>query len=207
MNPAPQHHHRTAKKRWRAAATAIALVALAGACSSNAAPKLADKNPSTAANSTSTTPSQPPQSTSPEDAQKAAVLASYNSMWVAQMKAYRKADAAGTDLEKYATLDALGKVRIDLARMKERGTVIRGDMGHQVTLTSLDLKAKTPTAALTDCVDLSNWQTWDTKANKAIPLPTAQPRRYLATVKAQRWDGDRWMITDFVTKGSQPCTG
>ncbi|WP_329468521.1 hypothetical protein [Streptomyces sp. NBC_01431] len=192
--------------RWQAAAASVAALVLLSACSDNKADKSSDKDPTTAV-TPSTATSQTPQSASPEATEKAAVLASYNAMWVEQMKAYRKADAAGTDLEKYATLDALGKVRIDLAKMKQRGTVIRGDMGHQVTVTNLDLSAKTPTAAMTDCVDLSNWQTWDTKANKPIPLPSAQPMRYLAQVKAERWDGGRWMITDFTTKGSQPCGG
>ncbi|MFI6055655.1 hypothetical protein ACIBCO_36925 [Streptomyces violascens] len=192
--------------RWRATVAVAASLAFLGACSSKS-DEASDKPSATAAPSTASPSSAAPASASPEDAAKAAVLASYNAMWVEQMKAYHKADASGTDLEKYATLDALGKVRIDLARMKERGTVIRGDMGHQVTVTKLDLSAKTPTAAMTDCVDLSHWQTWDTKANKPIPLPSAQPMHYLAQVKAERWDGGKWMITDFTTKGSEPCGG
>lgn len=51
------------------------------------------------------------------------------------MKAYRHASAKGTQLEKYATLDALGQFRNDLARMKEAGTVVRGEIGHDAKVT------------------------------------------------------------------------
>ncbi|MEV4968902.1 hypothetical protein AB0K58_32125, partial [Streptomyces sp. NPDC053808] len=54
--------------------------------------------------------SAPAVSASPADpdaAEKAAVLASYTSMWVEQMKAYRVASPDGTKLDDFATLDAL----------------------------------------------------------------------------------------------------
>lgn len=111
--------------RWRAAAASVAALVLLGACSGTKGDKSSDKNPSTAV-TPSTAPHQTPQGASADATEKAAVLASYNAMWVEQMKAYRKADAAGTDLEKYATLDALGRFRIDLARMKKAGTAVTG---------------------------------------------------------------------------------
>ncbi|AYG77976.1 hypothetical protein DWB77_00083 [Streptomyces hundungensis] len=201
------HHNRPRTLMcWRYTVAIAASLAVLCACTDKS-DNSADRSPDHKAPSAASPSPAHPASSPPPNAEKSAVLASYNAMWVEQMKAYRKADASGTDLEKYATLDALAKVRIDLAKMKQRGTVIRGAMGHQVTVTKLDLSPKTPTAAMTDCVDLSNWQTWDTKANKPIPLPSAQPMRYLAQVKAERWDGGRWMITDFITKGSQPCGG
>ncbi|MFE7113763.1 hypothetical protein ACFU98_47570 [Streptomyces sp. NPDC057575] len=45
------------------------------------------------------------------------MLAAFDAMWTERTKAYAKADAKGTRLEKYATLDALGRIRNDLARM------------------------------------------------------------------------------------------
>ncbi|MFI5634689.1 hypothetical protein ACIA8E_36145 [Streptomyces sp. NPDC051664] len=120
------------------------------------------------------------------------------------MKAYRKADAKGTDLRHYAALDALSKFELDLAHMKANSTVIKGEMGHEAEVTGIDLAAKLPKATLSDCVDLSKWRTVDTKTGKVIPLPTAQPMRYVATAKAEKWDG-HWMVTDYTPDGGRTC--
>ncbi|MER8199494.1 hypothetical protein ABTY00_36920 [Streptomyces microflavus] len=144
-------------------------------------------------------------SVDPDEAEKAAVLASYAAMAREQMKAYRQADAKGTDLEKYATTEALGQIRNDLANMKAAGTVVRGELGHEAEVTALDMEAQTPTATLSDCVDLSGYETYDVKAKKAIPLPTQQPLRYVMTATAQRWEG-RWMVTDIDPQGGEGAT-
>ncbi|WP_334666031.1 hypothetical protein [Streptomyces cyaneofuscatus] len=152
----------------------------------------------------SPTPS-PSASTDPDAAEKTAVLASYAAMAREQMKAYRKADATGTDLEKYVTTEALGQIRNDLAHMKQAGTVVRGELGHEAEVTALDMEAQTPTATLSDCVDLSGYETYDVKAKKVIPLPTEQPLRYVMTATAERWDG-RWMVTDIDPQGGEGAT-
>jgi hypothetical protein len=154
-------------------------------------------------------PAASPASTSPSgsadpDAATAAVLAAYDGMTREQAKAYRQGAAEGTELEKYATLDALSKIELDLAGMKEAGRVVRGEIGHDAKVAGLDLDAKTPKATLKDCVDLSRYETYDVKAKKAVPLPTNQPMRYIATATAERWDG-RWLVTDINTQGGGAC--
>ncbi|MFJ8085200.1 hypothetical protein ACIQ6Y_31835 [Streptomyces sp. NPDC096205] len=105
---------------------------------------------------------------------------------------YRQASDEGTALERYATLDALGQIRNDIARLRQSGAVVRGEVGHDAKATSMSLDAKTPKALLEDCVDLSRYETYDTRAKKVVPLPTAQPRRYVVTATAERpLDGDR----------------
>ncbi|MFF2174766.1 hypothetical protein [[Kitasatospora] papulosa] len=147
-----------------------------------------------------------PASTSadPDAAEKAAVLAAYSAMSREQMAAYRTASAKDTELERYATAEALGQIRNDLARMQEAGTVVRGELAHEAEVTALDMDAQTPTATLSDCVDLARYETYDSKARKVIPLPTEQPLRYVMTASAQRWDG-RWMVTGLDTRGGQTC--
>ncbi|MFD8952516.1 hypothetical protein ACFV0B_27100 [Streptomyces xanthophaeus] len=140
----------------------------------------------------------------PQQAEKTAVLAAYSAMSAEQLKAYRAADAKGTELEKYATAEALGQIRNDLARMKEARTLVRGDIGHQAEVTALDLEATTPRATLSDCVDLSKYETYDTRAQKVIPLPAEQPLRYVMTVTAERWDG-RWMVTAINPQDGPAC--
>ncbi|MFE9912513.1 hypothetical protein [Streptomyces clavifer] len=72
-------------------------------------------------------------------------------------------------------------------------------------MSELDMDAQTPTATLSDCVDLSGYETYDVKAKKAIPLPAQQPLRYVMTATAQRWDG-RWMVTDIDPQGGAGAT-
>ncbi|WP_030181123.1 hypothetical protein [Streptomyces sp. NRRL S-813] len=150
--------------------------------------------------------SQPASAASadPEAAEKQAVLKTYTSMWREQMKAYQKADATGTDLAKYASLDALAKFRLDLAHMKQAGTVGGGEVGHSPKVSSIDLTAKLPKATVTDCIDLTNWKAKQLKTGQVIPLPTNQPKRYIATAKAERWKGG-WMIVDYTPDGGRTC--
>ncbi|MER5556216.1 hypothetical protein ABT001_31885 [Streptomyces sp. NPDC002793] len=144
-------------------------------------------------------------STDPASAEKTAVLTAYSSMWVEQMKAYRKASAEGTRLERYVTAEALGQFRNDLDRMKTAGTVVRGDLAHDdTTVTAVDMDAQTPTATVQDCLDISKWQTYSTKKQEVLPMPSAQPLRYVATATAQKWE-DGWIITAFTPDGSQSC--
>ncbi|MBB1258313.1 hypothetical protein H3147_05650 [Streptomyces sp. OF8] len=181
----------------------VLCVALAlTACDGGAAGE-SDGTSSAAARPSPTTAS-PSASADPHAAEKAAVLAAYDGMTTEQAKAYRQASKNGTTLEKYATLDALSKIELDLRRMQQAGTVVRGEIRHEAKVVELDLSAKTPKARLEDCVDLSDYTTYDTKAKKVIPLPTAQPLRYVATAKAERWDG-RWLVIDIDTTGSDSC--
>lgn len=190
----------TARQRRAAAlcSAATLILALAG-CSSGDGDK-----PSPAPSTAEGRPSNAKNSADPQAAEKAAVLASYDAMWVEQMKAYRKADAKGTDLKKYATLNALSKFEVDLAHMNKNGTVIRGELGHDAEVTAIDTAGKLPKATIQDCVDLSKWQTLDTKTNKPIPLPTNQPLRYVATATAEKWPGG-WMVTDYTPDGARTC--
>lgn len=64
--------------------------------------------------------------------------------------------------------------------MKEQRTVIRGELGHDAKVTSLDAVAKLPTATIEDCVDLLKWQTIDTRTNTSTgPWGTQLPRMSL----------------------------
>ncbi len=179
--------------------------ALAGCGSSGGDAKTPEEHPAASQESVPASASSTSSaSADPQAAEKSAVLAAYDGMTAAQAKAYRQASAKETALEKYATYKALAVIRTDVDRLKASGTIVRGVIGHDAKVTALDLTAKTPKASLSDCVDLSKYQTYDTKARKVIPLPSNQPLRYVATAEAERWDG-RWMVTDFDTQGGGSC--
>jgi hypothetical protein len=154
-------------------------------------------------------PSAPAASASadPEAADKAKVLAVYRAMWTEQAKAYRKASEKGTELTRYASLDALGMFRLDLEHMRKSGTVTTAasSLGHDPEVTAVDLDAGTPTATVTDCIDLARWQTKRVKSGELVPLPSEQPRRYQATATLERWDGGRWMVVKYTPHGERSC--
>ncbi|MCX4451759.1 hypothetical protein [Streptomyces sp. NBC_01789] len=195
----------TTVRRMRTAALcgAMPLALLVAGCGGSGG----DAKPSEAAPAASQ-PAPAPASSSaapkdPDAAQKRAVLAAYASMWGEQMKAYKVADATGTDLKRYAALTALSKLRLDLAQMKKSGTRGTGTLGHEPTVMELKTDGKLPTATLQDCIDLSQWKAVRT-SGEPVPLPSNQPRRYLATAKAEQWPGG-WMITDYTPNGARTC--
>ncbi|MEU9015759.1 hypothetical protein AB0D12_40060 [Streptomyces sp. NPDC048479] len=163
-----------------------------------------DSKPSAAPPNASVTSGVAKASADPQEAEKKDVLASYRSMWAEQMKAYAKADAKGTDLKRYATLNALSKFELDLARMKAAGTVATGQLGHAPEVTALETGGKLPRATVQDCIDLSKWKAVRTKTGEPIPLPTNQPRRYVATATAEKWPGG-WRVTDYTPDGARTC--
>ncbi|XVV32995.1 hypothetical protein ACQPXT_01240 [Streptomyces sp. CA-100214] len=130
-------------RRTEALCCAVVLAGVLAGCGGSGG----DAKPA-ASSSASAQPSAPGTSTAaspdPEAADEAKVLAVYRAMTEAEAEAYRMGTDKGTGLERYATLDALGRTRLDLARMKEAGTVVRGEVGHDPKVTSLDLEAKTP---------------------------------------------------------------
>lgn len=198
--------HSTARPHARAlCACALTLTAVLAGCSTGSKEASdADRSPSPAPTATSRASGSTTSAAAPDAAHKQAVLSAYNRMWEEQMKAYRKASDKGTDLARYASLDALGTFRLDLAHMKKAGTVVTGELGHEPSVSRLDLKAAQPTATVTDCLDLSRWETKRVKTGEGVPLPTAQPLRYRATATVQRWEG-RWIVTDYIPHGDQTC--
>ncbi|MER5740464.1 hypothetical protein ABT117_33025 [Streptomyces sp. NPDC002262] len=146
----------------------------------------------------------PPATPDPQAADKEAALKAYTAMWTEQMKAYAKADTKGTNLEKYVSLVALGQIRLDLARMKQAGTVATGELGHEPEVTALDTTGPLSKATVQDCLDLSGWKTVRVKTGETIPLPSAQPRRYLATATVEKWPTG-WIVTTYTPDGEHTC--
>ncbi|MFJ3099595.1 hypothetical protein [Streptomyces hydrogenans] len=181
----------------------VLVLALAGCTADTDAKSGADPGPVPTVEPPTITDT-PPATLDPEAAEKTAVLSVYSAMWAEQMKAYAKADATGTKLRKYASLDALSKFELDLAQMKKAGTVGTGTLGHTPTVTMLDLTGKLPKATVQDCIDLTGWKAVRTKTGQPIPLPSAQPRRYVATATAEKWPTG-WMVTDYTPDGARTC--
>ncbi|MGW7310751.1 hypothetical protein ACWGI1_34990 [Streptomyces sp. NPDC054835] len=189
-------------RHTRPAAATLALLALtltACATTDNDA-----KAPPSAPATTAHTATTAPPLADPQATEKTAVLTAYSAMWTEQMKAYTKADAKSTALRKYAALNALSKFELDLAQMKQAGTIGTGTLGHTPEVTALDTTGKLPKATIQDCLDLSGWQAIRVKTGQPIPLPSAQPRRYITTATAEKWPSG-WMVTDYTPHGERTC--
>ena len=89
-------------------ACAVTLAGVLAACDTGTkSGEAAATEPAASASPTASMASGAPAG--PDAAAKAAVLTTYRRMWAEQMKAYQKADARGTELTRYASLDALGQ--------------------------------------------------------------------------------------------------
>ncbi|MFD7973683.1 hypothetical protein [Streptomyces clavifer] len=159
----------------------LALTAGCGGGSDDAKPQTL---PSAASSAPPAASASPPD---PDAADKTAVLAS--------------------KLADFATLDALSAFERELAHMKKSGTIGTGQLGHEPEVAELDMEAKIPTATVEDCIDLSKWKAERTPSGEVVPLPTAQPLRYVATATVERWDNQRWMVTAYQPDGGRGGPG
>ncbi|MFF9818916.1 hypothetical protein [Streptomyces sp. NPDC014006] len=183
-----------------AASMALGAAVTVGACDSSAGDSKVPAQKSSSAPATYT-PSA--SSADPEGVEKKAVLQAYDRMWAEQTKAYRKADAAGTDLDTYAAALALSSVKSDLRDLKSKGIIASGEPSHQVSVTQLDMAGEVPKARLTDCLDVSRWKLIYAQSGKPVAMPTNRLTRYVNQIKAEKW-GKQWKILD-VTPEQQAC--
>lgn len=150
------------------------------------------------------TPSETSAEPSPqgEDTEvKKNVLRAYDGFWREQVKAYAKGSSKGTDLGDYATAQALSETNSDLMQLKKAGTVVKGKPGHDAEVTVVDTKAKTPKATVKDCLDISQWQTVESKTGKVLPHPSEQPPKYYTIATVERWEG-KWLVTQVETQNA-----
>ncbi|MFF1690811.1 hypothetical protein [Streptomyces sp. NPDC058254] len=182
---------------------AISCAALAlSACSDGSSDKGGAK-PSTSATPTkSVTPST---SSDPNEPTKKEVLAVYNHFRQEQARAYAMGTVDGTKVQRYATAEAFGTVKVDLMSLKKAGNVGKGaPVTHAgVEDVTVNLAAKIPKAKIKDCLDVSNWTVVNRKTGKALPSPKGQLKRYVNDVSLEKW-GKQWLVlTD--TAQSRAC--
>ncbi|MEU2592564.1 hypothetical protein ABZ649_05145 [Streptomyces albidoflavus] len=188
-------------RKWLVeAAGAVVLTVLLAGCGGEPGPKetAPDANgapsPSVSASASA--------SSDPKAAEEQAALAAYQGMWRAHAVAVQKASEKGTRIEDYASGEALATIRQDIRAMREAGTRANGKLGHEPKA-KVDLKSSPPTATITDCLDLKDWET--TRDGKPLPLPSEQPMRYRTTAQAEQWDDGRWRVIQYTQHGEQTC--
>ncbi|MER7467896.1 hypothetical protein [Streptomyces sp. NPDC097981] len=196
MTTARQHHTRTTRLRAAAAITA-AVATLTTGCTTDAKDdKAAPASPGPSAS--------PTASVDPQAAEKQHVLAAYDGFWAESVKAYATGTEKDTRLVDFAAKAALDRTLADIANMQKAGVAKQGSPGHKSEATALNLSGERPTATVTDCLDLSTWQTVERATGTVRPYPSAQPMRYVAVAEIEQWAG-RWMVVKMTPNGDNKC--
>ncbi|MFF3431417.1 hypothetical protein [Streptomyces sp. NPDC002602] len=201
MTKARQHTRTNSHRRLLAATAAAAIVAtLTAGCTKDSDDNKAAPSPSP----TPSTSASASGSTDPQTAEKAKVLAAYDGFWAESVKAYETGTEKNTKLVYFAAKDALNDALTDITSMRKAGTVTKGSPGHRSEATALNMSGEHPTATVTDCLDLSTWQTVDRATGKVQPYPSEQPLRYIAVAEVELWAG-RWMVVKMTPDGDRKC--
>ncbi|WP_230993746.1 hypothetical protein [Streptomyces endocoffeicus] len=164
---------------------------------SDGSKQLSTPTESTPESSKSSAPSDP------QAADKRDVLTAYRSYWREQAKAYSKASVKDTDLDKYASADALGRAEGDVLSLQKAGVVTRGKPTSDPEVTRIDMDRQVPQATINDCIDVSKWISVNRKTGKTVPPPRGQLKRYTTTIEAEKW-GKQWMMLK-VTSKARTC--
>ncbi|MGW1193239.1 hypothetical protein [Streptomyces sp. NPDC002559] len=206
MTHAPRRPGRAMPVRIRTyagAVLAVCALVTVSACSSDDDSGSFAKEPSTSPSSSRPSPAAPPTSTDPQEAEKAAVLQTYNRFWDEQVKAYAKGDTKGTEFSRYAAALALSSTEDDLKELRSNGIVTTGAPKHDTALDAIETDKKVPQAKLTDCLDSTGWKFQYRSTGKPVPMPTGRLLRYETKVEAERW-GKQWKIVN-ITPQQNAC--
>ncbi|MGA4844789.1 hypothetical protein ACOBQB_00235 [Streptomyces sp. G5(2025)] len=187
--------------RNRITAAGVTLTALAAltACSSSDGGDTSDDaskpSPKTSSSTEPSALSTPTAASDPEDVVEEAAKAAYIHMWDEQSKAYAKADPKGTKLRTYAAALAWAQIKNDLKGLKAKGIVTTGAPSHDVEVTDVKPDKQVPWAALTDCIDTTDWKFVYRKSGKAVPMPENRLKSYVMKIQAEKW-GKQWKVVD-----------
>ena len=134
----------------------------------------------------------------------AQVLAAYTGMRQAQEAAEASGTTQGSGLEAYAT----GKAFIDItASVIQEASVGREMIGIPLLhprVTALDLNARPATATVTDCMDVSGWQSVDKATGKYVAVTSSSHNSFVSVSQAALGPNG-WQITETEVNRSMPC--
>jgi len=188
---------------WFGAVVALSgVIALSGCAGTTDPDETATTTPTATASPTPMT--TPTPSVDPAVAEaEAAALAAYEGFWAAKV-AYLAAPGSPEppELQRYAVDKALGGVR-DVARAyQENGIVSRGEPVLAPEVTAVELEGE-PSAVITDCVDVTNWQPVFESTGESAAAP-GQLNRQVSETQAIFYD-DRWVMRETTIYRDRSC--
>jgi hypothetical protein len=182
--------HRRSKLLTAALATAPLV-----SCSSSGSPEAASPPSSAAISPSAIVPSPSPAITT--DPVRAAVLAQYEAWWAAIERTQVTNDVRDHSLADTMETKVFRFVVDRLTIAQGKHTYYRGHYRLKATVVTLGDKAGT--ASVSDCVDASQVQTYDTRTHRATGAKAGLADNAY-TVTMRKIDGT-WKVTGFTTKG------
>jgi hypothetical protein len=131
----------------------------------------------------------------PKETAKKEAIAAYGAYWREMEKLYADQTGKSAHLDQYAASAALKNAQADSKRAHDGGNVIVGDVTiTESTVTKADATAKIPNVALSNCLDISKWQTVDAKTKKPADLPDNRLLKYLIVSTVEKYP-EGWRVT------------
>ncbi|MFE5484105.1 hypothetical protein [Streptomyces sp. NPDC056527] len=153
-----------------------------------------DKPSATPTTSGSATEAPTPTPSDSVDQTKTQLIHIYDNYWAQMEKAYALGSAKETDLSKYAAGLALVKAEKNIANHSKAGRSTTGTVRiSSSTVTKSDLSSKVPSATLTSCLDVSEWDLIDRKTKKKVALPEGRRTQYVIVSTFERWP-EGWRV-------------
>ena len=111
------------------------------------------------------------------------------------MAAFNPSDQ-GAKLADYALGQALERTKADIQKSRREGTIGKGPVEFDPTVTRLDLQSNPPTAFIDDCVDATHYLTYRASDGSLVGTPDSDTRRQHIT--AHLLDvGGTWKVDEF----------
>ncbi|MFD7283839.1 hypothetical protein ACFV80_44355 [Streptomyces sp. NPDC059862] len=183
--------HSAVRDRNVSAATLALCAALAlSACSSSEGnDEAADKSPTVAQSPT------PTASADPRETAKKEATAAYGAYWQEMEKLYADPTGKSAQLDQYAASAALKNAQADAKRAHDGGNIIIGNVTiANSTVTKADTTGRIPNVTLSNCLDISKWETVDATTKKPTDLPDNRLLKYLIVSTVEKYP-EGWRVT------------
>lgn len=166
-----------------------AALALTACSSSDGKDEGTDQSPTVAQSPTETA------SADPKETAKKEAIAAYRAYWQEMEKLYADPTGKSAQLDQYAASAALKNAQNDAKRAHDGGNIIVGEVTiTDSTVTKTDATAKIPNVTLSNCLDISKWETVDAKTKKPADLPDNRLLKYLLVSTVEKYP-EGWRVT------------
>lgn len=138
----------------------------------------------------------------PQAGERAAVLAAYRAMAVAEERSYAAAKL-DPELARYAADKALAAIQATVFWHQQDGTTMRGTVKRRPVVTALDTASDPLRATVTDCADTGDYN--EIKTADGSQMPYEGSRRHVVTSSAQRTRTVPWQIYTSTIERDHTC--
>ncbi|CAC36686.1 hypothetical protein PV411_34090 [Streptomyces sp. NRRL_B-16638] len=134
-------------------------------------------------------------SADPKETAKKEAIAAYEAYWKEMEKLYSDPAGKSAHLDRYAASAALENAEADAGRAYKGGNILIGDVTvADSTVTKADVTGKIPNVTLSNCLDISKWETVDAKTKKPADLPDNRLLKYLLVSTVEKYP-EGWRVT------------